>query len=71
MIGRLTEVEQFENVVVKAGAGADLVRLRDVGRAELGAETYTSNLRFGGLDGLGHGHPAAALGQRARRATTA
>jgi HAE1 family hydrophobic/amphiphilic exporter-1 len=57
VIGRLTEVEQFEGVVVKAGAGTDLVRLRDVGRAELGAETYTSNLRFGGLAASGMGIP--------------
>jgi len=57
VVGRLTEVEQFENVVVKAGAGTDLVRIRDVGRAELGAETYTSNLRFGGLEASGMGIP--------------
>jgi HAE1 family hydrophobic/amphiphilic exporter-1 len=57
VVGRLVEVEQFENVVVKAGAGADLVRIRDVGRAELGAENYTSNLRFGGLNASGMGIP--------------
>jgi HAE1 family hydrophobic/amphiphilic exporter-1 len=56
VIGRLTEVDQFENVVVKAD-GTDLVRIRDVGRAELGAETYTSNLRFGGLEASGMGIP--------------
>src|SRR4029453_10806847 len=44
--GRLTEPEQFENVVVKAGAGAALVRIRDVGRAELGAETHAAHLRL-------------------------
>jgi HAE1 family hydrophobic/amphiphilic exporter-1 len=57
VLGRLTEVAQFENVIVKAGAGTDLVRLRDVGRAELGAETYTSNLRFAGLEASGMGIP--------------
>jgi len=57
VLGRLTEVNQFENVVVKAGAGSDLVRLRDVGRAELGAETYSSNLRFAGLEASGMGIP--------------
>lgn len=57
VLGRLTEVDQFENVVVKAGAGTDLVRLRDVGRAELGAETYSSNLRFAGLEASGMGIP--------------
>ena len=45
-LGRLTEVSQFENVVVKAGGDAALVRVRDIGRVELGAETYSANLRF-------------------------
>lgn len=52
--GRLTEVDQFENVVVKAGEGT-LVRVRDVGRVELGAETYSANLRFLGLEASGMG----------------
>jgi HAE1 family hydrophobic/amphiphilic exporter-1 len=54
-LGRLTEVDQFESVVVKAGRDGALVRVRDVGRAELGAETYTSNLRFLGLEASGMG----------------
>ncbi len=54
-LGRLTEVSQFENVVLKAGHGAALVRVRDVGRAELGAETYSANLRFMGLQASGMG----------------
>jgi HAE1 family hydrophobic/amphiphilic exporter-1 len=55
VLGRLSEVAQFENVVVKAGTGAALVRVRDIGRAELGAETYSSNLRFLGLEASGMG----------------
>ncbi|HET8644449.1 MAG TPA: efflux RND transporter permease subunit, partial [Vicinamibacteria bacterium] len=54
-LGRLTEPAQFENVVVKAGAGASLVRVRDIGRVELGAETYSANLRFVGLEASGMG----------------
>ena len=53
--GRLTEVDQFERVVVKAGAGGALVRVGDVGRVELGAETYSANLRFLGLQASGMG----------------
>jgi HAE1 family hydrophobic/amphiphilic exporter-1 len=53
-LGRLTEPIQFENVVVKAGNGA-LVRVRDIGRVELGAETYSANLRFVGLEASGMG----------------
>ncbi len=54
-LGRLTEVSQFESVVVKAGDGAALVRVRDIGRVELGAETYSANLRFVGLEASGMG----------------
>jgi HAE1 family hydrophobic/amphiphilic exporter-1 len=53
--GRLSEPSEFEAVVVKAGADGALVRLRDVGRAELGAETYSANLRFIGLEASGMG----------------
>ena len=31
------------------------MRVKDVGRVELGAETYSSNLRFGGLEAPGVG----------------
>jgi HAE1 family hydrophobic/amphiphilic exporter-1 len=54
-MGRLSEVSQFENVVVSAGRGGSLVRITDVGRVELGAETYSANLRFGGLSAAGVG----------------
>ncbi len=54
-LGRLTEPVQFENVVVKTGQDAALVRVRDVGRVELGAETYSANLRFRGLEASGMG----------------
>jgi hydrophobic/amphiphilic exporter-1 (mainly G- bacteria), HAE1 family len=54
-LGRLTEPAQFENVVVKAGGEGALVRVSDVGRVELGAETYSANLRFAGLEASGMG----------------
>ncbi len=53
-MGRLTETVEFENIVVKAGQGA-LVRVKDVGRVELGAETYAADLRFLGLETSGVG----------------
>jgi HAE1 family hydrophobic/amphiphilic exporter-1 len=53
--GRLREVRDFENIIVKAGETGGLVRLKDVGRAELGAETYSSQLRFQGFDAVGFG----------------
>lgn len=55
VLGRLTERAQFENLVVKAGSDGALVRVRDIGRVELGAETYSANLRFIGLEASGMG----------------
>ncbi|HEX6162752.1 MAG TPA: multidrug efflux RND transporter permease subunit, partial [Vicinamibacterales bacterium] len=54
-MGRLSEAPEFEDVVVKAGPDGALVRVKDVGRVELGAETYSSNLRFLGLEAQGMG----------------
>src|SRR5688500_16130735 len=53
--GRLTQQSQFEDVVVKSGPEGGLVRVRDVGRVELGAESYSSNLRFAGVEASGVG----------------
>lgn len=53
--GRLIEAAEFEDVIVKAGQGGALVRVRDVGRVELGAESYSSVLRFGGFEASGMG----------------
>ena len=53
--GRLSEVPEFENLVVKAGRDASLVRVSDVGRVELGAENYASRLRFAGVEASGIG----------------
>ncbi len=54
-VGRLTEVSQFNNIVLKAGSNGALVRLSDVGHAELGAEDYSGQLRFNGYTGIGIG----------------
>jgi HAE1 family hydrophobic/amphiphilic exporter-1 len=54
-VGRLSEATQFDNIILKSNADGTLVRLRDVGRAELGAESYGSNLEFNGHDSVGLG----------------
>jgi len=54
-IGRLTEPSEFENIVLKTGTDGTLVRVKDVGRAELGAEDYSSRLRFDGHEAVGMG----------------
>ncbi len=52
---RLQTPEEFDNLVLQTGEAGQLVRLRDVGRAELGAEQYSSFLRFRGQDAIGLG----------------
>jgi len=52
---RLQEPAEFENIVLKTEANGTLVKLKNVGRAELGAENYNSFLRFRGKDAVGLG----------------
>ena len=40
--GRLLEPSEFENIVLKTGQDGRVVRVRDVGRVELGALNYTT-----------------------------
>jgi len=53
--GRLTTPAEFENIVLKSAPDGSLIKLRDVGRAELGAETYANNLSFNGYNAIGLG----------------
>lgn len=54
-VGRLTNAAQFDNIILKAGADGTLVRVKDVGHAELGAENYDVRVRFNGHDAIGFG----------------
>ena len=54
-VGQLTEPAQFDNIILKSGSNGALVRLIDVGRAELGAEDYSGKLRYNGYKGIGIG----------------
>lgn len=38
--GRLVKIEEFENVIIKSGENGRIVRLKDIGRVELGAQDY-------------------------------
>jgi multidrug efflux pump len=38
--GRLANVEEFENIIIKVGEQGQITRLKDVARVELGASTY-------------------------------
>jgi HAE1 family hydrophobic/amphiphilic exporter-1 len=53
--GRLHERSEFDNIIVKAGNEGALVRLADVAKVELGAESYNTVLRFNGRDAVGFG----------------
>ncbi|WP_132252104.1 efflux RND transporter permease subunit [Methylobacterium segetis] len=55
--GRLDEAADFENIILKADAqdGGRITRLRDVGRVELGAQSYSQSFTL-------NGRPAAGIG---------
>ena len=42
-LGRLTTVEEFENIVVRAEETGEVVRIKDIARVELGSQDYTVN----------------------------
>jgi HAE1 family hydrophobic/amphiphilic exporter-1 len=54
VIGRLSEPAQFDNIIVKTGTGG-IVQVKDVGHAEIGAETYSTTLRYNNHDAIGVG----------------
>lgn len=45
--GRLKDVKEFENIIVKSNINGSNIRLKDVARIELGAENYSSSVRVG------------------------
>ena len=52
---RLQTPEEFEDLVLQTGESGQLIRLKDVGYAELGAERYSSFLRYRGNNAVGLG----------------
>jgi len=54
-VGRLTEAREFEKIVISRSKDGSLVELRDVGRAELGAEAYGGSIRYNGQNVVGVG----------------
>ena len=55
--GRLDDPAEFENIVVKVNSanGGRITRIRDIGHAELGAQTYSEAFEY-------DGRPAAGIG---------
>ncbi|MCC6227513.1 MAG: efflux RND transporter permease subunit, partial [Microthrixaceae bacterium] len=60
--GQLATVEQFGNIVLRATQGGATVRLRDVARIELGAQSYATAARLNGEPGAGMGVQLAPSG---------
>jgi len=54
VVGRLSDPKEFEQIILKSTPNG-LVQLKDVGHAELGAETYDSNLEYSGHEAIGIG----------------
>ena len=58
--GRLTTGEEFENIILRQTTGGGELRIKDVGRAELGSENYKSFGRAIVKDSAGHWQEGAA-----------
>jgi len=54
VVGRLTSPVEFDNIIVKNSANG-LVLLKDVGHSVVGAEDYSSSLKYSGRDAMGIG----------------
>lgn len=48
--GRLKDVSEFENIIVRSKADGSQIKLKDIARVELGAESYSFFSRIGGKD---------------------
>src|SRR5262249_48741896 len=57
VIGRINDVSDFEQLVVKVDnqAGGPLTRIKDVARVELGAQTYSQSFNLDGAQAAGLG----------------
>jgi HAE1 family hydrophobic/amphiphilic exporter-1 len=54
-VGRLKEPREFEDIVIRTNTDGSLTKVKDIGRAELGAESYGTFLRFNGMQAVGLG----------------
>ncbi|NET36968.1 MAG: efflux RND transporter permease subunit [Cyanothece sp. SIO1E1] len=54
VVGRLQTVSEFEDLVLQSGADGTLITLKDVGRAELGAEDYGSFAKYSRRGAIGY-----------------
>lgn len=48
--GRLKDVSEFENIIIRSKSDGSQIKLKDIARVELGAESYSYFSRIGGKD---------------------
>lgn len=48
--GRLKDVSEFENIIIRSKTDGSQIKLKDIARVELGAESYSYFSRIGGKD---------------------
>jgi HAE1 family hydrophobic/amphiphilic exporter-1 len=51
--GRLKNETEFGNIIIRSDINGQILRLKDVARIELGAQSYASTVRFNGKPALG------------------
>ncbi len=51
-LGRLTDVKQFENMILKVGSEGRVLRVRNVARVELGAQAYNWSVQLNGAPSI-------------------
>ena len=53
VLSRLSDAEQFADVIVKTGSAGEITRVRDIGWVELGAQTYSQIFKLTGKASAG------------------
>lgn len=51
--GRLSEVSEFENIIIRSQSDGSFIRLKDIARVELGAKEYTFQTDMNGVPSVG------------------
>jgi HAE1 family hydrophobic/amphiphilic exporter-1 len=51
--GRLKNETEFSNIIIRTAGNGQVLRLKDIARIELGAQSYASSVRFNGKPALG------------------
>ena len=47
-LGQLSDVSEFENIIIKSKNNGQIVKIKDVARVEMGAQSYSTTSKFNG-----------------------